>query len=453
MQLHQPSIKSIPRRRILGAGALVWTAVSWRGSLANAPAADGRRFLLHADVRYGLPAKEAIPLPQETAVSAMQRARQWVAVCLKLVVKYQQNPLRASRTLAYLQVAMHEAWVLAVQAEPLAREHLAKAQELAVARAAYGVLEHFYPNESPGFFAVIFAVMEAEIYGARQASQQHDQYATWAALALSSGAAVAELAIARSLLDGAGRVWPLANRPKAFAGIWEPAYPLYAVNPLEAFAGNWRPWVSPSGSRYSPPTAPRPGSEQYEQEVLEVLRVFRQISPAQREAALRWNLEAGSVTPAGIWTKLAWDALMQEVSQQQAHSMAGVGRFLQVASTVSIAMHDAFIACWGVKYRDWSERPITAIRRKLDPAFVPILVTPSFPAYVSGHATVSASAATVLAHLLPDQAARLQSLAQEAAMSRLWGGIHFHSDNTQGLRLGQSVAQDVLAFTALAALR
>jgi hypothetical protein len=115
-------------------------------------------------------------------------------------------------------------------------------------------------------------------------------------------------------------------------------------------------------------------------------------------------------------------------------------------------MHDAFIACWQIKYRDWSERPITAIRRMLDPTFVPLLVTPGFPAYVSGHATISAAAAGVLSRLVPRLADDFEKQAEEAAMSRLWGGIHFRCDNEEGLRLGRSVAKDVLAATQLKAL-
>jgi hypothetical protein len=434
-----------------GLAASPWLAQAAGASVAvDVPSGAELVFLLPDGVDRNQPSRKPPAWPVHEALAAAQRLRRWVAACLQLVVKYQQNPLRAARALAYLQVAMHEAWLLAGQADALPKAHRAKAQELAVARAAYGVLEHFYPNESPGYFAAMFAAVQTEIL-AVFTKQETGLNAAWVASAVASGASVAELAISRSLLDGAGRVWPLTSRPAAFAGMWEPAYPLYAVNPLEAFAGNWRPWVLASVGRYSPPAAPRPGSAQHEQETMQVLRATREISPAQREAALRWNLEAGSVTPAGIWTKMAWDALLQEMRLQPLLSDASVGQLLQATSTVGMVMQDAFIACWQIKYRDWSERPITAIRRKLDPAFVPLLVTPGFPAYVSGHATVSAAAAAVLSRLLPRQAANYESQAQEAAMSRLWGGIHFQSDNMQGLRLGQSVAQDVLAFTMLAA--
>lgn len=117
---------------------------------------------------------------------------------------------------------------------------------------------------------------------------------------------------------------------------------------------------------------------------------------------------------------------------------------LVTTAAVAVAMHDAFVACWRIKMRDWSERPITAVRRMFDPAFVPLLVTPGFPSYVSGHATVSAAASAVLAQFFPLRAAFFERSAEEAAASRLWGGIHFTSDNEEGLRLGRSVGRDVL---------
>jgi membrane-associated phospholipid phosphatase len=169
-----------------------------------------------------------------------------------------------------------------------------------------------------------------------------------------------------------------------------------------------------------------------------VLDARRQLTPAQREAAWFWNLDAGSVTPAGVWLQLALQALTERPD-------IGTPARLELLAAMGMAMHDAFIHCWRIKLRDWSERPVTAIRRTLDPSFDPLLVTPGFPGYVSGHATVSAAAAEVLAQHLPGAQAHWRARAEEAAMSRLWGGIHFRSDNEHGARLGRSVGQAVLA--------
>jgi membrane-associated phospholipid phosphatase len=105
------------------------------------------------------------------------------------------------------------------------------------------------------------------------------------------------------------------------------------------------------------------------------------------------------------------------------------------------AQADAFIACWDAKYTYWSERPVTAIRRELDPSFLSYIATPPFPSYVSGHSTISGAASTVLAARFPDAARRLRAWADEAAVSRLNGGIHFRSDNEAGLLLGKRIGR------------
>ena len=91
---------------------------------------------------------------------------------------------------------------------------------------------------------------------------------------------------------------------------------------------------------------------------------------------------------------------------------------------------------------------MTAIRRELDSSFLPLLPTPPFPSYVSGRSTTSAAAATVLATFFPDTRAQLHAWAREAAVSRLYAGIHFRADNDQGLELGRRVGQAALDGTA-----
>jgi membrane-associated phospholipid phosphatase len=142
------------------------------------------------------------------------------------------------------------------------------------------------------------------------------------------------------------------------------------------------------------------------------------------------------VTPPGHWNEIALDL----VATQDAGTVQ-VARLFDVLNT---AQADAFIACWDAKFTWWSERPVTAIRRELDPAWTPLLATPPFPSYVSGHATTSGAASTVLAHFFPRQADELTAMADEAAESRLYGGIHFPVDNATGLTLGRRVGRMAL---------
>ena len=108
-------------------------------------------------------------------------------------------------------------------------------------------------------------------------------------------------------------------------------------------------------------------------------------------------------------------------------------------------MMDSLIACWSVKFKWWTERPITVIRERIDPHFTSHAVTPAFPAYVSGHSTVSGAAAEALSGFFAAERANLQSMAREASMSRLLAGIHFRSDNEEGLELGRRIGARAMA--------
>lgn len=105
----------------------------------------------------------------------------------------------------------------------------------------------------------------------------------------------------------------------------------------------------------------------------------------------------------------------------------------------AVALADAFICCWDAKYAYWTARPITA-----DPTLDVLIPTPPFPSYTSGHATASAAAATVLAHLFPDDAQDLAAKAEEATQSRFWAGIHFAIDNDMGATGGRQIGRLVV---------
>ena len=168
-----------------------------------------------------------------------------------------------------------------------------------------------------------------------------------------------------------------------------------------------------------------------------MLDVTRHLTSPQKHIADIWAGGEGTSLPPGLWNQVA----LAQVSQ----SRLSTPRSARVFALLNTAMEDAGIAIWDAKYAYWSPRPVNAIRELgLDRGFKPYLKTPSFPSYVSGHSGFSAAAAEVLAHLFPDLAARFRAKAREAAMSRLYGGIHFRSDNDEGLRLGREVGDLVV---------
>lgn len=349
----------------------------------------------------------------------------WNALALDLIVKYQQNPLRAARVLAHVHAAANDAVVgLAVTTSDEA------AQAVAVHAATSSVLAHFYPRESPGRIEAmgigsILAVVAKATVSAEDLARAREV-----------GRRAANEAIVRALDDGGDASWNPADRPAATAAVWRAAPPLHLYNPSEPLAGKWRTWALADGGEIQPPPPPRFGSERYREETREVLQVSRVLTADHKRIADNWNLDKGSVTPPGVWNRIATVLIVQQ--------HLGTAEAVRVLAALNVAMADALVACWRAKFAHWTVRPVNVIRETLAADFVPYLFTPPFPSYVSGHAATSGAAAEVLAAFFPEQAGELQASADEAALSRLFGGIHFRSDNEEGLRLGRAVGRRVL---------
>ncbi len=355
---------------------------------------------------------------------ATQSLLAWTEQTLRLIQKYQQNPQRAARALALVHATVHDAFVLASRDSGSATAGLAAAH-----RAASLTLAYLYPYESVSWIegkglALSHAWAGAQRIGSARLERE-----------LQIGEQVAGDAIRRALTDGSDRRTaappPLSSDP----GRWRAAPPLNIHVPQEPLAGEWHPWVRESGD-IQPPPPPVYDSLKFWTEAEEVYRVWKNLTPKQKTIADDWNLQAGSVTPPGVWNQRAIELIRSEKLDPAAAA--------RVLAALNIAMNDAAIACWRAKYRWWKVRPVTVIRERFDPNFLPHLVTPPHPSYVSGHATVSGAAEIALAAFFPDRRVDLHAFAEEAAMSRLWGGIHYRSDNAEGLRLGRSIGERVM---------
>lgn len=345
----------------------------------------------------------------------------WNNHVLELVVKYRVNPLRASRAYALLHVAGYEATRQAGEGGlPPA------AQRLALHAACSTMMDFLFPLEAPGRFQAL----------GRAAYLAHAADGPpWIEQAWALGQAAAARTMARALLDGSDQTWRPTDQPPMSPGRWRATPPLWSPWPVEPLAARWQPWVSESTGLDVPPPVPY-DTPAYWQEAQEVLEVGRALTPEQKKIAEDWNLESGSVTPAGVWNRKA-GVLVQK------HHL-GTAEAAPMFAALNVAMADAMTAAWRVKYQYWTQRPVTAIHEKLDPNFMPHLRTPAFPSYVSGHANLSGAASEVLAAFFPDDAGALRRDAEEAALSRLYGGIHFRSDNEVGLDLGRRVGQLVV---------
>jgi len=184
------------------------------------------------------------------------------------------------------------------------------------------------------------------------------------------------------------------------------------------------------------PVPPVFGSPKYVKDLKEVVAVGAALTPEQLKVAKFWVDGKGSVTPPGHWNQIALD-LMQNSSFDNRQAA-------EIFVTLNMAEADSFIASWDAKYHYWTVRPITAAKQLLGIDFKTAILTPPFPSYVSGHATFSGAAAQILGAYFPAEAKRLRGMGEEAALSRLYGGIHFRHDNEDGLVLGRKIADTVL---------
>ncbi|WP_018413426.1 vanadium-dependent haloperoxidase [Methyloversatilis thermotolerans] len=352
----------------------------------------------------------------------------WTRLQLAMHVKHKASPTRAARGLALMHVAMRDA-ALAAQT---CGEDVALAQSMAAAH----VLGYLFNAEERAFDRIVFEL------AARHRGHARDKPDEASARALSLGYEVGRQLVAYGDSDGAQHGWngvrlQWYGEGRYYGpGSWEPTPQYFYFPPSEPFAPLWRTWV-PQDLDALRPVPPRYGSPAYLKDLQEVIDVQRALTPEQRAIAEHWVDGHGSVTPPGHWNQIALDALAER-------PLADARQALDLFADLNMAMADVFIVAWDVKYYYWSVRPVTAAKQLLGVDYKPAILTPPFPGYVSGHAATSGAAGRVLGHYMPDRAARFNAQAEQAAMSRLYGGIHFRHDNEDGLTLGRRIAGAVI---------
>src|SRR5690606_4136829 len=137
-----------------------------------------------------------------------------------------------------------------------------------------------------------------------------------------------------------------------------------------------------------------------------------------------WSLQGGTVTPLGYWNVVAAELIARRKMDDR--------RAAHVFALLNLAGYDALVASHEAKYTYWLLRPTHA-----DPAITLAIALPSFPSYPSNHAAISSAAATVLGAIFPHERKQLAADAEEAGISRIYGGIHYRFDSDAGLELGR----------------
>ncbi|MFK7903618.1 MAG: vanadium-dependent haloperoxidase [Chitinophagales bacterium] len=249
---------------------------------------------------------------------------------------------------------------------------------------------------------------------------------------------------------------------------WKPTPPSY-MDGIEPHWRDIRPFVIDSAQQFVPMPPPKfdmtKGSDFYK-ETMHVYETIKNITEDQTAIASFWDCNpyvshqtghvmyaTKKITPGGHWMGIVSIATQQD--------SADIMRTSEVYTAVSIALADAFISCWDEKYRSNLIRPETVINEYIDENWLPVLQTPPFPEHTSGHSVISTAAAVMLTHLMGDNFAFVDTTeveyglpprsfnsfyhaSDEAAISRLYGGIHYMPAIDYGVIQGKNVGKFVV---------
>ena len=255
-------------------------------------------------------------------------------------------------------------------------------------------------------------------------------------------------------------------------GRWQPTPPAY-MNGIEPHWSKIRPFVLESSSQFKPvppPTFSMEKNSEFYKEVMDLYEMtnkIREKGDASEEVAIAqfWDCNpyvsvnkghfmfaSKKITPGAHWIGICKIATKESTSDFE--------KTIFAYTKTSIAIFDAFISCWDEKYRSNLIRPETLINKLIDNTWTPLLQTPSFPEYTSGHSVVSGAASEVLTSIFGDDVAfedtteipyglpvrnftSFRNAAKEAAISRMYGGIHYSSAIKNGLTQGISLGNFV----------
>lgn len=249
---------------------------------------------------------------------------------------------------------------------------------------------------------------------------------------------------------------------------WKPTPPAY----MDAVEPHWnkiRPFAIDSAGQFKP-VAPTPFStdkkSQFFTEAKEVHDMGVNLTQEQREIASFWDCNpfvmnvkghvmfaTKKISPGGHWMNIT-NVACKKTNKSFIES-------IEAYACVSVALIDGFISCWDEKYRSRVIRPETYINQYINEDWTPLLQTPPFPEYTSGHSVISSASAVTLTKLFGDNFAFVDSTeieygmtarsftsfiqaSEEAAMSRMYGGIHYKPAVMNGITEGRALGNYIL---------
>ena len=403
-----------------------------------------------------------------------QVVQDWMGLILKLTVETEgySSPV-AARTYGYIGVGLYESVrpglpgykTLAEQINGLNQEDIVITSEpfhwglVANSVIAY-MIKRCYPHASSKNLEAVKALE-------KQYQEQFKENVTPAIYghSIRFGRDIGELITAYANTDEQ-KLCFAENFPDYTAptgeGNWVPTPPNYE-KALQPFWGDVRPFMNANINNTQPPAPPafstQPSAAFYV-EAQEVYTLVQNLTPEQKAIAEFWSDEPGkSVTPPGHSLSILKQVLEKE--------NANLGLAAEAMAKLGMALHDALIASFKAKYHYNMIRPVTYINQYIDKDFEPVFTTPPFPEFTSVHAVQSSAAAQVLTDLFGDNYSFTDytyvnrtditgsprsynsffDFADEAAISQLYGGVHYRSSVESGIQQGKKIGQNVNTLT------
>ena len=358
------------------------------------------------------------------------------------------HPPYASRALAYLSVAQYDGMISAWHYKFKFKRPAPYQVDMNIPHAYVSNNLPSYPSEGAVLATVSRKILSAmfplEADYLKELEEQHLESLILAGENVPSdleagkkiGEEIAGIALARAANDGMKN----AQAPKAvsdslrkaafdrFGWQWEnlesPVRPV-GLTPL---FGKVKMWNVQNVEDTRPPVPPAPGSDAFEKDVKILEDYADNVTQERRRIANFWQDGLGTYTPPGHWNDIAGEYILK-------YKLNSI-RTARAFAYMNMAIMDGGVSCWDAKYYYYYPRPIQMIKD-----FETIAGTPNFPSYTSGHSVFSAAAAEVLTYLFPQEGSVFQDWAEEAAISRVYGGIHWTFDATVGTTQGRNVAQ------------
>jgi len=357
------------------------------------------------------------------------------------------NPPYAARAYAYVSAAQYDALVAAWHFKTKYNRPAPYIVDSAVNALVPKTTLPSYPSEDAVLAGTMAQMMTmlfpTEISFIQQMVSEEEEAAILSGANVRSdvnagdalGRQVASLFIARGKTDNVSKA---VGTPAQWAQFVTTAQangqtPWYSLetparNPMLPFFGNVKPFLFDSATvialRPGPP--PSATSDEMKQETMQEKAYITNPTREQMSIVQFWADGAATYTPPGHWNAIAAeDFIGQNFSEV---------RWARNMALLNMAMMDAAIVCWNTKYYYFNPRPT-----QMDASIKTLTGIPNFPSYISGHASFSGAAATILGHIIPSKAGTYQAMAQQASDSRMLAGIHFSIDCSAGLTVGQSV--------------